>query len=46
MRGALADAQRHGCTTVSLQATDVGERLYERLGFRLLGPMELWERRA
>src|SRR5919206_289561 len=32
--------------TVALQATDVGERLYARLGFRRLGPMELWERRA
>jgi ribosomal protein S18 acetylase RimI-like enzyme len=46
MRAALADARSEGCTTVSLQATDVGERLYERLGFRRLGPMELWERRA
>jgi ribosomal protein S18 acetylase RimI-like enzyme len=45
MRAALADAREHGCTTVSLQATDVGERLYECLGFRRLGPMELWERR-
>jgi GNAT superfamily N-acetyltransferase len=46
MRAALADARANGCTTVSLQATDVGERLYEHLGFRRLGPMELWERRA
>ena len=45
MRAALAEAREDGCTTVSLQATDVGERLYERLGFRRLGPMELWERR-
>jgi hypothetical protein len=46
MQAALADARQCGCTTVSLQATEVGERLYERLGFRRLGAMELWERRA
>ena len=45
MNAAMTDAQVRGCTTVSLQATDVGERLYARLGFRRLGPMELWERR-
>jgi ribosomal protein S18 acetylase RimI-like enzyme len=45
MQAAMIDAQERGCTTVSLQATDVGERLYERLGFHKLGPMELWERR-
>lgn len=46
MGATLADAGARGCTTVSLQATEVGERLYERLGFRRLGPMELWERRS
>ena len=46
MRATLKDAQDRGCTTVSLQATDVGERLYEHLGFKRLGPMELWERRS
>jgi predicted GNAT family acetyltransferase len=46
MRAALAHARERGCTSVSLQATQVGERLYARLGFRQLGPMELWERRA
>jgi ribosomal protein S18 acetylase RimI-like enzyme len=46
MRAALADARARGCTTVSLQATEAGERLYEQLGFRRLGPMELWERRC
>ena len=45
MHAAMTDARKRGCTTVSLQATDVGERLYARLGFRRLGPMELWERR-
>jgi predicted GNAT family acetyltransferase len=46
MRAALKDARQAGCTTVSLQATEVGERLYAQLGFRELGPMELWERRT
>jgi ribosomal protein S18 acetylase RimI-like enzyme len=46
MNAAMTDARNRGCTTVSLQATDVGERLYARLGFHRLGPMELWERRS
>jgi GNAT superfamily N-acetyltransferase len=45
MRSALADAHRHGLTTITLQATELGERLYHRLGLRRLGPMELWEHR-
>ena len=45
MRAALADAQRHGQTTITLQATELGERLYHQLGLRRLGPMELWEHR-
>jgi len=45
MRQALNDAQRHGCTSTSLQATEVGERLYANLGYRRLCVMQLWERR-
>jgi ribosomal protein S18 acetylase RimI-like enzyme len=45
MRSALADAVDHGLTTITLQATEAGERLYHRLGLRRLSPMELWERR-
>lgn len=45
MRSALADAKRHGLTTITLQATELGERLYQQLGLRRLGPMELWEHR-
>jgi ribosomal protein S18 acetylase RimI-like enzyme len=45
MRAALADAQQQHLTTVTLQATELGERLYQRLGLRRLGPMELWEHR-
>jgi GNAT superfamily N-acetyltransferase len=44
MRQALTVAAEHGCTTTTLQATEVGERLYERLGYRRLCSMQLWER--
>ena len=45
MRQALAAARAGGCTTTTLQATDVGERLYTNLGYRHLCVMQLWERR-
>jgi ribosomal protein S18 acetylase RimI-like enzyme len=45
MRSALADARRNELTTITLQATELGERLYQQLGLRRLSPMELWERR-
>jgi ribosomal protein S18 acetylase RimI-like enzyme len=45
MRHALADAAKNGCTTSTLQATEVGERLYENLGYRRLCVMQLWEQR-
>jgi GNAT superfamily N-acetyltransferase len=45
MRQALAAARASGCTTTTLQATDIGERLYTNLGYRHLCVMQLWERR-
>ena len=45
MRQALAAARDSGCTTTTLQATEVGERLYTNLGYRHLCVMQLWERR-
>jgi ribosomal protein S18 acetylase RimI-like enzyme len=45
MRSALADARKHNLTTITLQATELGERLYHQLGLKRLSPMELWERR-
>jgi ribosomal protein S18 acetylase RimI-like enzyme len=45
MRHALADAAKNGCTTSTLQATEVGERLYENLGYTRLCVMRLWEQR-
>ena len=43
---ALADARERGCETSSLQATWLGRPVYERLGYRPLGPFEMWERRV
>ena len=45
MRQALRDARDNGCTTTTLQATDLGERLYANLGYRRLCAMQLWELR-
>jgi ribosomal protein S18 acetylase RimI-like enzyme len=45
MRQALQQAKERGCTTTTLQATDVGERLYRALGYRHLCVMQLWELR-
>ena len=45
MRQALSHARETGCTSSTLQATDVGERLYENLGFKRLCVMQLWELR-
>jgi GNAT superfamily N-acetyltransferase len=45
MRDALNAARTDGCTTTTLQATDVGERLYRNLGYRRLCVMQLWELR-
>ena len=45
MRQALADAVKSGCTTTTLQATEVGERLYLNLGYQRLCLMQLWEGR-
>lgn len=42
---ALAEAREHGTRTASLQATKAGAPIYERLGFRDLGHIEMWELR-
>lgn len=45
MRRALADGRAAGCEVSTLQATKMGRPVYERLGYRGLGPIEMWERR-
>ena len=42
---ALADARERGLETSSLVATKAGRPLYERLGYRGVGAVEMWERR-
>ena len=42
---ALADARERGLETTTLVATRAGRPLYERLGYRLVGAVEMWERR-
>jgi ribosomal protein S18 acetylase RimI-like enzyme len=45
MRRALADGRERGCEVTTLQATKLGRPLYERLGYRAIGTIEMWERR-
>ena len=43
---ALHEARERGCETSSLQATKMGEPIYARMGYRNLGPIEMWEHRV
>jgi ribosomal protein S18 acetylase RimI-like enzyme len=45
MGHALADGRERGRTTSTLQATDMGRPIYERLGYRSLGEIQMWEKR-
>ena len=45
MRRALANGRERGCEVTTLQATKAGQPVYERLGYRGLGAIEMWERR-
>lgn len=45
MRRALADGRERGCEVSTLQATKLGQPVYERLGYREFGVIEMWERR-
>jgi GNAT superfamily N-acetyltransferase len=46
MRRALSDAWERGCTTSSLQSSELGLPLYEHLGYRDLGALDVWELRT
>ena len=41
----VADAAGRGCTTTTLEATQLGRPAYRRIGYRELGAIEMWERR-
>ncbi len=45
MAHAMVDAHERGRTTSTLEATDLGRPLYERLGYRSLGEIQMWEKR-
>lgn len=45
LRHALREAQAAGCETTTLEATKLGQPVYERMGFRVLGELQMWERR-
>lgn len=42
---ALADAAERGLQTSTLVSTKAGRRVYERLGYRDFGTLQMWERR-
>jgi ribosomal protein S18 acetylase RimI-like enzyme len=43
MRGLLAEARARGSRTASLQSSGAGQRLYESLGFAVVGEVHLYE---
>jgi GNAT superfamily N-acetyltransferase len=43
---ALAAARERGLRTSTLQGTKLGQPVYERLGYRSYGTIEMWERRS
>lgn len=45
LRHALRAAMAEGSETTTLEATKLGRPVYERLGFRVLGELQMWERR-
>ena len=45
MAHALVDGRERGLRTSTLVATKMGRPLYERLGYRGVGGLEIWERR-
>ena len=45
MQAVALDAREAGMTSTTLQATNLGEKLYAALGYRKVSDMQLWERR-
>lgn len=42
---ALAEGRERGCDISTLQATKLGRPVYDRLGYRDIGTLQMWERR-
>jgi hypothetical protein len=45
IRAALRNAKQRGRTSTTLWASAMGAPVYERLGYRTLGHLHLWELR-
>ena len=45
LRVALDEARERGLRTSTLQATKLGRPVYERVGYRDIGALQMWERR-
>lgn len=45
MQVALAEGRERGCDISTLQATKLGQPIYERLGYRDIGTLQMWEHR-
>ena len=45
MHRVAVEACEAGCTSTTLQATNLGEKLYKALGYRTVSDMQLWEPR-
>lgn len=46
LRQALREAVERGCTTTTLESTRLGLPVYERIGYRSLGTLQMWEHRT
>lgn len=46
MRHALRQAHQRGCTTTTLESTQMAETLYTNLGYHRLGRYTMWEQRT
>lgn len=45
MRQSLWEARQRGCATSTLQSTKLGRPVYERIGYRDFGALQMWEHR-
>lgn len=45
LRHLLREVMADGCQTTTLEATKLGQPVYERLGYRVLGELQMWEQR-
>lgn len=46
IKAALREGLEAGCVTTTLEASAMGRSPYRRIGYRELGPLQMWEKRA